>query len=397
MELSQYINTRYSTYFEKILPLSIHPLYSRDLEFSDKIIVPRSICKDLHRNKLPFPPQFIIVPDRSLHNSIHCTVLEFSAEEDFIYLPFWMLRELGFKVFNKDKGVHRYVKAGYGVTLNLLDTVISNCIVSYSIVKCTYLEFFCANETNTEYIKSEISKYLFVREDSEMSICINGVIVIIKIIKLRPSKIAIIQGDFECIRLSEIPIKSKVVKEEGTSTEIQEQKIENFPIYPERLPPFLIEIIKKRNNISINPSNSKSTTGPSGARSKKHHRKIISHNPIESPNIFKFRPENPEIEKYIAAHYKNPKLGISLEDPGGILPPVLHSPIKMYKKYPQVLSITIPELSYQSPITTNVTAKKGPVWVKSRKERSVTPLNRADRETNSNFRHLLFFLKMQKK
>ena len=397
MELNQYINTHYSKYFEKILPLSIHPLYSRDLEFSDKIIVPRSIYKDLLRNKLPFPTQFIIVPDRSMHNSIHCTVLEFSAEEDFIYLPFWMLRELGFKVFNKDKGVHRYVKAGYGVTLTLLETVITNCIVSYAITRCTYLEFFCGNEASTESIKDEISKYLFVREDSEMTICINDVILIVKIIKLSPTSIAIIQGEFQCIRLSEIPVKSKIVKEEGTSTDVLEQKIEKFPNFPEKLPRFLIEIIKKRNNITINPNNSKSTAGPSGTSPKKYHRKINSYNPIESPNILQCRIDTPEIEKYIAGHYKNTEVGKSLEDSTGILPPLYHSPIKMKKKSPKVLSITIPELTQKSPIITNKNVKKVPIWFKSRKERSVTPFIKPGRESNSNYRHLLFDLKMPKK
>ena len=88
MELLKYNNLDYCKYFKNILPLSVHSIYSNDLEFSDKIVLPKSIFKDLIRNKLPFPPQFILIPERSTNNSVYCTVLEFTAEEDFIYLPF---------------------------------------------------------------------------------------------------------------------------------------------------------------------------------------------------------------------------------------------------------------------------------------------------------------------
>lgn len=373
MELNRSSDLHYNKYFQQILPISTHVLYSRDLEFSDKIIVPRSVCKDLLRNKLPFPPQFILIPDRSMNSSIHCTVLEYTAEEGVIYLPFWMLGELGFKVFNKKKGAKSQMKSGYGVTLSILSLVSQNNLLSYAITRCSYLEFFCTQEVSTENIKSEISRYMFVRENSEVSVCISNVIVTIKVVKIVPNVIAVIQGDFQCVRLSELPAKPVVFKEEGTSTEVIEVKEKRFPDYQEKLPRFLIEIIKRKQNIDLNALNAKPIK-PSGTCGKVSHRKNYSYAPIESPIIFRSRISTPELESYIKDHLKHTEVGKSLEDSTGALPPVYYSPIKPRVKSPQVLTITIPELSHQSPLISKKGKTKIPNCFKSRKERSITPL-----------------------
>ena len=365
--MSECSNVNYSKYFNHILPLSIHSSYSKDLEFSDKIILPRSISKDLLRNKLPFPPQFIIIPDRSFNNSIHCTALEFSSEEDFIYVPFWMLRELGFKAFHLDKGIKRSVKAGYGVTLKTLNIEAYNNSITYTIKKCTYLEIFYAGDIKNDLIKAEIEKYMFVRENSEVSLWINENIVIVKIIKVSPNHIAVIQGDFTFLRLTEMPLKRKAVMEEGTGTE-NLSTFEKFPIYPERLPKFLIEILKRNELLKTQPKKLSSTTNPYNIKMKtSSHGKNTSNMPIESSNIFQSIMDITDLDKYIP-QTKTVEVGKSLEESTTILPPVYNSPVRTRIHSPQLLIITIPELSKNLPTNFKRNVSRFPIWFKQKKK-----------------------------
>lgn len=372
MDLTRTGSVHYSKYFQHIFPISIHSMYTRDLEFSDKIVLPRSICKDLVRTKFPFPPQLILVPERPFHNSIYCTVLEFSAEEDYMYVPFWMLRELGFKVLNSSKDLKRNPKSGYGVTINAIGYSTTSNIISYSVTKCTAIEYYSFSEVNHEALKRELSKYMFVRQDSEVSVLINEHIVIVKLLKVTPGPISAIAGDFELTLIRSLPIKTKIAKEESTNTEVPNSKWEKFPMFKEKLPKFLIDLMNKKQK-------KKSQALPGSIKrqdtSKVYHKKNYSYEPLDSQGVTHSRTSTPELlDKYLKMNCKNVEVGRSLEDSVAILPPVYHLPNKIKVNSPQLLTITIPELTPQPKLHSKRYACKLPNWFKNRKERSVTPL-----------------------
>ncbi|OMJ86255.1 hypothetical protein SteCoe_12236 [Stentor coeruleus] len=94
MRISQTLNNPYLHQFSRILPLSCHENYNEDLEYSDKVILPATIFLIIRQCHLPLPPVFTIKSLRDTAVPIICGSFEFTAEEDTIYCPDWMLKKL---------------------------------------------------------------------------------------------------------------------------------------------------------------------------------------------------------------------------------------------------------------------------------------------------------------
>lgn len=356
----------FSKYFINVLPLSTHASYTEDLEFSDKVVLPRSVLKSIQRMHLPMPPQFVMVSERPFHNNIYCTSLEYSAEEEFIYLPFWMLSELGYKVLNSHKGVHRTVKAGYGLTLSTLEVAIKFNIPQYIIPKCTEVEYYLEKDHNSQEIKYHLSKYLFIRENSEVSIFLNKSITIIKITKVSPSPISTLDSNFKFTQVTSLPSKPALNKEDKLQHQSNPlSRTELLPSFQERVPRYLKDLLKRQES-----QNSESFTIK---KPTVIHKKNFSCLPPESPRIMTQRESTPEIiEKYIQTSNKGNETGKSIEESEWHLPSVYHSPLKLKLSPPTLLNIAIPEYTFKSPAKKT---KKVPHWFKVKKQRSsITPL-----------------------
>ena len=66
------------------------------LEKGDKIVLPASALETLSRMHVRFPIMFEIAHDSEiLPKKSHCSVLEFTAAEGSVYLPLWMIDNLG--------------------------------------------------------------------------------------------------------------------------------------------------------------------------------------------------------------------------------------------------------------------------------------------------------------
>lgn len=367
MHVNKGNDLRFSKYFINIVPLATHPSYTQDLEFSDKVVLPRSVLKSLQRLQMPVPPQFLIVSERPFHNNIHCTSLEYSAEEDFIYLPFWMLAELGYKVLNASKGLNRTVKTGYGLTLTTLEVIVKHNIRSYVVPKATIVEYYLDQDHNCSDVKRELAKYYFIRENSEMSIFINNSISILKIVKVAPSALSTLDFNFELKRLENLPKVSEIVVDKEEKNEDVANPLsqtEKIPSFQEKIPKFLKDLLKKQE--------SQKSEYFSGKKPKIVHRKNLTCLPPESPRIITQRESTPDIiEKYIQTSTKAMETGKSIEEYDWHLPSVYNSPMKLKLSPPTLLTITIPEYpnKYQPKRSIKV-----PRYYKSKKERSVTPL-----------------------
>lgn len=66
------------------------------LERGDKIVLPASALEELSRMHIQFPIMFEIANDsKILPVKSHCSVMEFTAPEGNVYLPLWMIDNLG--------------------------------------------------------------------------------------------------------------------------------------------------------------------------------------------------------------------------------------------------------------------------------------------------------------
>ena len=271
---------------------------------------------------------------------------------------------------NPNKGVHRIVKVGYGVTVKSIETSFHHNTIVYSIKKCDSIDFFCEEDISDAEIKTQISKYMFIKENSDVSIFVNNKIIIVKILKVCPYSVGIIQGDFLFNRKAQVFQKQKIIKQD--SRKDLSQTFGKFPLYQEKLPKFLIEIMnrrEKKRSAQCSPVSSKNHNNVNSFNF--YYKKYNSDMPnIESSTLFQSRADTPELEKY-KPQSKNLEVGKSIDDSIGFLPSVYCSPNRR-RHSPQVLTIIFPELS-SAANKPKITFNKVPNNLK-KKTRSNTPL-----------------------
>lgn len=66
----------------------------KDVDSGDKIYLPPSALDRLARMNVEYPMLFEVT-NMALGNKTHCGVLEFSSDEGFCYMPYWMMQNLG--------------------------------------------------------------------------------------------------------------------------------------------------------------------------------------------------------------------------------------------------------------------------------------------------------------
>lgn len=67
-------------------------LAGRDVDDGDKVFLPPSALDKLARMNVEYPMLFEV--SSPVGKRTHCGVLEFSAEEGYCYMPFWMMENL---------------------------------------------------------------------------------------------------------------------------------------------------------------------------------------------------------------------------------------------------------------------------------------------------------------
>jgi hypothetical protein len=78
----------------RIYPISYYTHYNESLEYSDKLIVPPAVIIPLKQLRIPLPPVLSISLSKSNSLPIICGVFEYTAKEDCLYCPSWMLKKL---------------------------------------------------------------------------------------------------------------------------------------------------------------------------------------------------------------------------------------------------------------------------------------------------------------
>jgi hypothetical protein len=74
------------TYYH-LSPLNIHSSYTKELEYSDMIIAPRSLLYSIQQLAMPLPAIFTLSSKRPGSSYVFACVLEFTAEEGRLYIP----------------------------------------------------------------------------------------------------------------------------------------------------------------------------------------------------------------------------------------------------------------------------------------------------------------------
>jgi ubiquitin fusion degradation protein 1 len=87
-----------ATVFERQYHVNSTGFAGKDITDGDKIFLPPSAFEQLARMVVEYPMLFEARNVRTGRKT-HCGVLEFSSEEGFCYMPFWMMQNLGVSYF----------------------------------------------------------------------------------------------------------------------------------------------------------------------------------------------------------------------------------------------------------------------------------------------------------
>lgn len=83
------------TTFEAQYNCSSTAMAGKDVDDGDKIFLPPSALDKLARMNVEYPMLFELSScGNGVDKKTHCGVLEFSAEEGWCYMPFWMMQNL---------------------------------------------------------------------------------------------------------------------------------------------------------------------------------------------------------------------------------------------------------------------------------------------------------------
>jgi Ubiquitin fusion degradation protein UFD1 len=87
----------------KVYPIENYSGYMKCYKYSDKIVLPLSICYSIIGPRNQFSVIFSIHSKSNYSISALCGVLEFTAEKDAVYCPSYILKKIGFTSLNKCK------------------------------------------------------------------------------------------------------------------------------------------------------------------------------------------------------------------------------------------------------------------------------------------------------
>jgi ubiquitin fusion degradation protein 1 len=89
------VNTKsYSGYHQtfRVYPFAC---FKPELEYQGKIVMPPSALDLMSKLSLEYPLMFELTNHKNPSRKVHCGVLEFLAEEGKVYIPFWMMQNIG--------------------------------------------------------------------------------------------------------------------------------------------------------------------------------------------------------------------------------------------------------------------------------------------------------------
>lgn len=87
------IRSGFPAHFEAQYHVSSTGLAGKDVDEGDKIFLPPSALDRLARMNVEYPMLFEVT-NNEIGKKTHCGVLEFSADEGWCYMPFWMMQNL---------------------------------------------------------------------------------------------------------------------------------------------------------------------------------------------------------------------------------------------------------------------------------------------------------------
>jgi Ubiquitin fusion degradation protein UFD1 len=187
MRLNQGLSNPYVHHISHILPISYHSNFSSEMEYSDKIILPLSILLTIKKIHLPLPPVFSLGFFRENYTPVICGVLEFTAEENHLYSPNWIIKKLG-------------KKSKYSNGDALLEILRAKNKNNYTFPLLKKIEIYTEWIEDIEELKKALSMYTVVNKGESINIIINDRIYRVNILNLLPKNKCIIRNTaFEVI------------------------------------------------------------------------------------------------------------------------------------------------------------------------------------------------------
>jgi hypothetical protein len=232
--------------------LSFQNAFMPSMDFSDKVIFPPSVLVELKILNVPMPPVLILAPNRSYYSKVYCSVLDFTAEEDCVCVPFWAYRELGYKSKAKNSSSRHTVRNGYGIKVFLAP--LKENAQAYVLPKLQVVKLSSAIELDVALVKEAIRMYSVIREGKDIYFSVSGEKKSARVVQVMPAAVCLIGNEFEVVvgkrnNSSTLPDTASMKSKESN----RQLGFDSFPTYPERIPRFLIEIMAKSSSVNSKP------------------------------------------------------------------------------------------------------------------------------------------------
>jgi hypothetical protein len=157
MKISMTQQTTLLQTIHSLHPISAHPSYSEDLDYSDKLILPRSIFFVIRSLHYPVPPVFILRCPRTPLKSITCGVLDFSASENTLFAPKWIQKKLS-------------TRSKYSTSDIRLEIFQTSQIKSSLFPLLSRIEVTLDSDIEAEHCKKALMRYTVVTKGDSLNI-----------------------------------------------------------------------------------------------------------------------------------------------------------------------------------------------------------------------------------
>ena len=176
-----------------VYPISLHEKYRPSHEYSDNLILPSSIFTSIKYLHLPLPPVFSIRNTKANSPPILCGALSFTAPENTVYCPSWILKKMNKK--------QRY--ATYQAIIEIIHPKKHKSFVYPSVKR---IEVFTNELIDINLCRKGISRYTIINKGEWLNISVNDNVYKIYISGLFPKNQCVIKTKtFELVFTERIP------------------------------------------------------------------------------------------------------------------------------------------------------------------------------------------------
>eukprot|EP00127_Corallochytrium_limacisporum_P002552 Clim_evm109s128 gene=Clim_evmTU109s128 len=274
---------RFSSGFDrmyKVRPVAMHPDGNKDkMEEGGKIILPATALEILTMMHIDYPMQFKLTYNET-GRSTHAGVLDFTADDGFVYIPYWMMENMGVEM---DENIQvKYQRLPLASFCKIQPQSVDFLDISNprAVLEAILRDFSCLTVDDVIALHYNNKKYM------------------IKIIELKPAEaVSIVETNVNVEFMAPVGYKDPAEEKEddvassaGASSSVMEQDVED-----ETWKPFMgqgqrLDAKKKANKGGAEPTPKSGLVPPGSSVPKMRRKSEILAAPYQFGKLVLFRP-----------------------------------------------------------------------------------------------------------